>query len=198
MLNLYIVRHGQTKWNTERRFQGWLDSPLTENGILRAQELRLKLEPIKFDACISSPSGRAVKTLALIVDLEPHLQSVDDRIKEIMLGNWQGMTHEEIETLYPEQLDLFYNNPESFKLHDAESYQDVYDRVSSFIESLKVEFACDNEEKNVLIVTHGVTLMVFQLIFDNADISELTRYSVANNAQIHHYRYSEEAFICVV
>ncbi len=59
MINLYVVRHGQTKWNVERRFQGWLDSPLTENGVKCAADLRDQLSHIQFDACYASTSPRA-------------------------------------------------------------------------------------------------------------------------------------------
>ena len=196
MLNFYIVRHGQTQWNTERRFQGWLDSPLTETGIQRAEALKMNLQHIDFDAYFTSPSPRASKTMALIAK-EPGVVRQDIRLREIMLGNWQGMTHDDIEVLYPEQLALFYNQPELFELHEAETYHDVHARVVSFIESIKAEFDRENEEKNILIVTHGVTLMVFQLIFDGAEVSELTRYSVAKNAQVHHYHYENGMFTCI-
>lgn len=193
MLNLYLVRHGQTEWNIERRFQGWLDSPLTHQGVLCALELKEKIRPIKFDRFISSPSERAVKTLELILPDDGATFELDDRLREINLGPWQGLTHEAIEALYPEQLQMFYMKPEAFILQHAESYFDVYHRIDAFVNDL-IEQYKTKKNQNVLIVTHGIALMIFQLIFDGANLTELPRYSVSNNATLHHYCYNEGQF----
>ncbi|HSN66137.1 MAG TPA: histidine phosphatase family protein, partial [Fusibacter sp.] len=136
MINLYVVRHGQTKWNVERRFQGWLDSPLTENGVKCAADLRDQLSHIAFDACYASTSPRAYKTLELILSKNTSDYRTDDRLKEIRLGAWQGMTHSQIEDKYPVELELFYDDPESFNLEEAETFPEVYSRVKSFIDDV--------------------------------------------------------------
>lgn len=194
MLNFYIVRHGQTEWNIERRFQGWLDSPLTEHGVESALELKAHLEDYKFHHCYTSPSQRAARTMGLV--LSDHHQSfkTDERLREINLGPWQGMKHEEIEMEFPEQLEIFYNHPEIFWLTDAETYHDVYDRVKSFLNEQIESYKEHNRDHNILIMTHGVTLMVFQLIFDGKPVSELKNYSVAKNTQVHHYVFMDEGF----
>ncbi|HAS73400.1 MAG TPA: histidine phosphatase family protein [Clostridiales bacterium UBA8960] len=194
MLNIYLVRHGQTEWNIERRFQGWLDSPLTKQGVECAQLLKEKIAPIKFDRFITSPSNRAVKTMELILPAEDKCFDLDDRLREINLGPWQGMTHEAIEALYPEQLKMFYMNPEAFNLQHAETYFDVYDRIRKFIDELVSRHETGIKSSNILIVTHGIALMIFQLIFDGLSLSELPRYSVSNNATLHHYCYNEGMF----
>lgn len=194
MLNLYIVRHGQTIWNTERRFQGWLDSPLTPHGVECALILKEKLAPLDFHVRISSPSPRAEKTMQLIISDE-EAYHLDPRLREIRLGVWQGMTHEEIEVIYPEYLEMFYNRPEKFLMPDSESYFDVHARVKAFLQELVDTYHNADEETNVLIVTHGVTLMIFKLIFDNMPVSELGRYSVSKNVQVHHYQYVSDHFI---
>lgn len=187
MLNIYLVRHGQTEWNIERRFQGWLDSPLTEQGVAVARELGEKIAHINFNRCISSTSERALKTMSLILPSEMKVFETDPRLREICLGPWQGLTHEVIEELYPEQLKQFYMSPELFKLQDAETYYDVMKRIEDFLVSI-TEMANDDESSyNILIVTHGITLMLFQLIFDGNPLSELPRYSVTGNASVHHY-----------
>ncbi len=200
MINLYVVRHGQTKWNVERRFQGWLDSPLTENGVKCAAQLRDQLSHIHFDACYASTSPRAYKTLELILSSNSSDYQTDDRLKEIRLGAWQGMTHTQIEDKYPVELELFYDDPEGFNLEEAETFPEVYSRVKSFIDEVindhemkKLEIP-DYEPSNILIVTHGVTLKLAQLIFDGAPLGELVNYNVANNAQVHHYQYTKGAF----
>lgn len=186
MLHLYLIRHGQTEWNTQRRFQGWLDSPLTQLGIDAALSLKEELKDILFDTYMSSPSPRAYKTLSLVSNASEDVLKTDSRLREIMLGSWQGMTHDEIETLYPEHIAMFYDEPEKFAFSNAETFYDVYDRVKSFISDLEALDVAD-EEKNILVVTHGVTLMVFQLIFNGESVADLNRYRVAGNVEVHKY-----------
>lgn len=187
MLHLYLIRHGQTLWNTQRRFQGWLDSPLTENGVEAAIKLKDELKSVSFHEYISSPSPRAYNTLKLVSDMPDEALKTDDRIREIMLGSWQGMTHDEIEDLYPEHIAMFYVEPEKFLFSHAETFYDVYDRVKSFIHDLEAK--ADETDKNVLVVTHGVTLMIFQLIFNGDEVKDLNRYRVAGNVEVHRYDF---------
>jgi len=190
MINLYVVRHSQTVWNVERRFQGWLDSPLTESGEKCATDLRNQLSHIHFDACYASTSPRAYKTLELILPNKKDDYRMDERLLEIRLGAWQGMTHTQIEDKYPVELELFYDDPANFNLEEAETFNEVYSRVKSFIDDV----VANQETSNVLIVTHGVTLKLAQLIFDGAPLGDLVNYNVAHNAQVHHYQYKEGTF----
>jgi broad specificity phosphatase PhoE len=66
MIKLYITRHGETIWNTEKRMQGWLDSNLTENGKKNAEALGERLKDIEFEAIYSSPSQRTKTTTELV------------------------------------------------------------------------------------------------------------------------------------
>lgn len=196
MLNLYIVRHGQTEWNVERRFQGWLNSPLTEQGVQSAKELAPILKKINLHRKYVSPSDRAVQTMTYALEGDTHDVVLDERIREIGLGPWQGLKHEQVEALYPEQVEAFYNQPESFELQDAETYYDIENRVKAFLKDLVEDYMHQEmvDDYNVLIVTHGVTLMMFQLIFDQMPISEISRYSVSKNTQLHHYVYEEGVY----
>ena len=76
---IYVVRHGQTDWNLEGRFQGRIDIPLNEKGKSQAKKTKEKLEGIKFDKVFSSPLKRALETAKIITD-EPI--DIDDRIIE--------------------------------------------------------------------------------------------------------------------
>ena len=199
MLNLYITRHGQTEWNIQRRFQGWLDSPLTEQGVQSAIELGHLIHNISFDEKYASSSLRASRTLALALGNASQDCILDDRIKEIQLGPWQGMTHESVEALYPEQIEAFYNAPEQFNLQGAETYFDVYQRVKAFLDELIQKYHQEialglNRDKNIFIVMHGISLMILQLIMDQRAVSEISQYSVSKNTQIHHYQFNEGQF----
>ncbi|MBS5823829.1 MAG: histidine phosphatase family protein, partial [Clostridium argentinense] len=89
-MRLYITRHGQTKWNTEKRMQGFKNSDLTEKGINNAKKLGKALENIEFSRVYSSPLGRTMDTSKYILG-DRNIEIVTaDYLKEINLGTWGG------------------------------------------------------------------------------------------------------------
>jgi len=105
---LYLTRHGQTEWNVENRFQGWSDSPLTEKGIRQAKDLAKRLRGISFDAIYSSPAGRALQTAEILRDgREIEIREHPD-LREMGLGDWEGMRSEEIEARFPADFARFW------------------------------------------------------------------------------------------
>ena len=93
---IYVVRHGQTDWNLEGRFQGRIDIPLNEKGKSQAKKTKEKLEGIKFDKVFSSPLKRALETAKIITD-EPI--DIDDRIIERCNGQLEGKLKTECENM---------------------------------------------------------------------------------------------------
>ena len=82
-MKLYITRHGKTEWNTIGKLQGWLDSPLTDEGIERARKLSTRLEGVDFDHIYSSPQKRALHT-AEILNLEDIEITILDELMELV------------------------------------------------------------------------------------------------------------------
>ena len=108
---LYIVRHGQTKWNVQKRLQGASDTDLNENGIALAKVTGEALKEVPFSCCFTSPLKRARETAELVLGERKNLVPVypDDRIREISFGVWEGQDS----TLLPqEMLDNFFHHPE--------------------------------------------------------------------------------------
>lgn len=184
MIEYYIVRHGQTQWNVEGRLQGHLDSPLTDEGIASAHRLKETLKHMTFDAVYSSPSRRAVKTAQIATALDNLV--LDERLMEIQLGDWQGVRLQDIQVSYPEQYHAFFNDPTRFYKADAESFKDVLKRVHSFLTDANCEHFQQGKVKRILIMTHGVTLMVFVNLFLN---QPLTKLWVEQNANLNGFRY---------
>jgi probable phosphoglycerate mutase len=81
--NLYITRHGQTEWNVQGRLQGHLDSPLTELGVIQAEQLADSLVNVEFDVIYSSPSLRTVRTADMIRGERPIDITIEDKLREI-------------------------------------------------------------------------------------------------------------------
>jgi len=126
-MEIYFVRHGQTIWNVEKRFQGLSDSPLTELGITQAKLLGKKLKDIKFDKFYSTSLKRANDTANYIKgDRDQEVEIFDDFI-EISMGDMEGMGHEEFKKLYPVQLKNFFFNQIEYdpREYNGESFLEV-------------------------------------------------------------------------
>ena len=155
---IYLMRHGQTVWNKAGRLQGWLDSPLTEQGIQDAQAQGRLLQPLLERhpqmPIYSSPQGRALRTARLALGPSPREIHQDDRLREISAGSWNGKTLVDIEETWPA---LFESASNAFELMfyapDGEGAQAVETRLLSFLGDLKGPTA---------IFTHGATMSMLR------------------------------------
>jgi probable phosphoglycerate mutase len=156
VLNLYITRHGETQWNSENRLQGWKDSELTDNGKRNAVALGERLHQIDFTAIYSSPLERAINTAKLIRSDRIIPIQLEESLKEINFGDWEGKVKEEIELHSKQEFFDFWNAPHLYnhEPHNGESLADLKRRVEQVINNI----IADNKDGNVLIVTHGVTI----------------------------------------
>ena len=99
-MEIYFVRHGQTIWNVEKRFQGLSDSPLTELGITQAKLLGEKLKDIKFDKFYSTSLKRAYDTANYIKGNRKQKVEIFDDFVEISMGDMEGIKQEDFKKLY--------------------------------------------------------------------------------------------------
>lgn len=182
MITWYLARHGQTKWNVEGRLQGWLDSPLTEKGEEGAQQLGALLALETFHHIFVSPSKRAVQTLVLALGENRVQNRVEDlRLREICLGDWQGMYAKDIMAKDQALYELFLSNALTFSKKGAESYQDLYHRVDAFVSEVESKFK-EGTPCNILVITHGITLMCLEARLSGNGIEAITQLRVAPNA----------------
>ncbi len=105
-MTILLVRHGETEWNRQRRNQGRLDSPLTEHGRAQAAAIGALLAELPEAAgatIVASPLGRARHTAEIIRAKLPHARAllIDERLRELTLGAWDGLTYREIEAIEP-------------------------------------------------------------------------------------------------
>lgn len=99
-LRILLVRHGQSEWNAQGRWQGQADSPLTELGRDQARLAAHRLEDI--DAVVASDLQRAVQTAFIVANhLQVAVAHMDQRLRERHAGPWQGLTHADIERTWP-------------------------------------------------------------------------------------------------
>ena len=107
---LVLVRHGETNWNRERRFQGHADTPLNEAGREQARRLAEILRNERLTAVYTSPLRRATETASIVahpLGLEPvELEA----LREIDVGDWEGLTVDEVRTRFPERVDVAWHS----------------------------------------------------------------------------------------
>ncbi|HEX4830394.1 MAG TPA: histidine phosphatase family protein [Trebonia sp.] len=120
---LVLLRHGQTTWNLEARFQGHTDIPLDEAGLAQAGRAGRMLAALRPDAIVTSDLGRAISTAQPLARLTGLVTSIDKDLRERSGGLWEGLTDEEIRTRYPSEFKT-WDPPE------GESKQAVADRVA--------------------------------------------------------------------
>jgi len=151
---IYLLRHGQTVWNAEGRYQGQLNSPLTQKGEAQAEangEKLLKyLKSIDEFAFYSSPLGRASSTAKIIADVigfDKENIIFDKRIQEVSYGIFEGKTKEYCKSELKEQFESREADKWSYTLEGGESYETVSIRVKEWLSTL------DNN-KPIVMVAH--------------------------------------------
>jgi broad specificity phosphatase PhoE len=100
MTTILLVRHGETDWNREGRFQGWADPPLNHAGRAQARELAERLEATPFAAVYTSDLRRARETAALVAERHGVAVVTEPGLREIDVGSWSGLTRAEIQERY--------------------------------------------------------------------------------------------------
>ncbi len=179
-MNLYFVRHGQTNYNIEGRIQGGMDIPLNEKGIEQAKALAITCakSPFEFDGIFSSPKVRAIQTAEIIARELNGKYQVLEGIQEINLGDWQGLTWDEVRERYPESYEVWYHERRYSKSSQGESYQDMLNRVVSALEQV-LHIGYDN----VLIVTHSAVIMCLCCLVNHVPFESMMQYK-PDNGQI--------------
>jgi broad specificity phosphatase PhoE len=136
---IYLLRHGETEWNVAGRFQGRLDSPLTDRGIAQAEACGRLLSATsgKVDAMFASPLGRTRQTDSIIrlFGSYPDTQW-ESRLEEVSVGSWDGLTHVDIDACWPGLLDGTTPFNWFFRSPDGESYDAATARVSAWLHDL--------------------------------------------------------------
>ncbi|RLQ90029.1 histidine phosphatase family protein [Planomicrobium sp. Y74] len=169
MLTLYITRHGETEWNLEKRMQGWGDSPLTEKGKKNALELGGRLKDTEFEAVYASPSLRAFSTAQAICAERKLEIKVDDKLREINVGEWEGKEHVYINENYPEEYFSFWNTPHLYTSATGENFSELQERALEAVHAIREH----HREGNILIVTHSIIIKALLVFFKKLPLEDL-------------------------
>lgn len=164
MKTIYIVRHGETDWNRQGRYQGTTDVPLNQVGRDQAKACARALEEVHFDRVVSSPLERAFVTAQTICHKRELDIQVDDRLKEFNFGHWETKQVDEIEALWPSMIHSMYQEPANIRIPGGETFKDLQVRAWAGLKD-QIDRAEDGE--TILVTAHGVTnRMLICKLFD--------------------------------
>ncbi len=182
---LYLVRHGQTLWNAEGRFQGRSEVPLSREGrrqaLGNAQNLRVHLERLGQSPpaieIVSSPLSRCMETMGIMASelgIEEGQCRIDPRLIEAGFGRWEGLTTHEVKARFPEErrrrkTDRWHFAPEGGTSHAAMARD-----MSSLLQSLP-------ENRPVLLVSHSGNLRVMFAMLQGIGKDEAMRIAVPHD-----------------
>lgn len=169
-MKIYLMRHGTTVWNEQRRTQGQVNNRLSRAGILQSKEIANKIKDVKIDHIFCSPLLRAVQT-ANIINMHHKCRIIkDDRITDINQGIFTGRY---FDSLTADELVL---KKERAKECGMESLQELYTRVESFFKEIVEKY----DSKTVLIVAHSGVISFMEKIIGKINF-DLSIYDTPTN-----------------
>ncbi len=183
-LRLLLVRHGETEWNRQGRFQGRIDVPLNETGRKQARQVAEFLRQVPIDFAISSSMSRPRETAELILQHHPAISlQVLDGLREISHGDWEGKLEAEIEHHFPGELYRWREHPTEVQMPQGENLVQVWERAIAAWESL-VESAKANpaQPKIGLVVGHDATNKVILCHIAGAGPEQFWSFKQGNGA----------------
>ena len=156
MTRLYLIRHGETIWNSEIRIQGQRDIPLSDLGREQAGSLARRLGATAIDAAYSSDLQRAAETAAIILGARGLAAELWPELREASFGLWEGLTYEEVTLAFPAEQAARRERPAEVAPPRGEPLPDMLRRVQQVVARILQE----HPEQNVLVVSHGGPLRV--------------------------------------
>lgn len=150
---LILIRHGETEWNREGRLQGAQDIPLNALGRTQAAEAAERLKALAPDFAafdyVASPMERARETMDILrgqLQLEPGAYRIDERLRELTFGDWEGFTWREVRKSEREQAQMRERDKWGFVPPGGESYRMLAERIRPVLEEM---------QRETVIVSHG-------------------------------------------
>jgi broad specificity phosphatase PhoE len=152
---LLLVRHGETDWNRQKRFQGQIDVPLNDQGRVQAEQAGAFLASVPLTGAVSSPMLRPKQTAEVILQQHPGLTlELNEDLREIGHGLWEGKLEAEIEQGYPGLLAQWQSAPETVQMPEGENLRQVWERAIAAWNTIVANAAQANPTGITLVVAH--------------------------------------------
>ncbi|SMD06055.1 alpha-ribazole phosphatase [Sporomusa malonica] len=154
MTRLIVVRHGQTLWNLERKYQGHSDIALNDKGLRQAEAVAARLSEETIDAVYASDLSRAFKTAECIAAKHGLKVNLVPELREIKFGDWEGLTYEQISDRWPGLLGKLWTTPDELEIPGGETFHQLKERAYAAIKKI----VDAHPEQTVIVVAHGGTI----------------------------------------
>ncbi|NLK21746.1 MAG: histidine phosphatase family protein [Epulopiscium sp.] len=178
MLRLFLIRHGETEWNSLNKYQGTRDIPLSCTGIKQAKLLADRMKNYKIDAVFSSNLLRAYETAENISKTGNIPLGIIPQLREINFGEWEGHTTGELKKLYGEDYERFLIQPHKYNFPGEGSMQAVQARMKKAIEIITDKHC----RGNIAVVSHGGVLKILILTLLNMDLGFYKSFWLGNTS----------------
>lgn len=175
-MRLVLIRHGETDWNVEGRYQGQEDPPLNEAGITQSHHLANELNNVGLEVLFSSPLKRSLQTAKIISD---HLNIpliLEPRFMEIHQGKWQKHLRSEIEDRYPDLFHKWENEPWEVRPPNGETLNQVLNRVYPALD----EIIERHLNQTVGIVSHRIPIALIKMRYQRIDENIVRKLQLPN------------------
>jgi len=185
MALLVLIRHGESQWNLENRFTGWVDVPLTEKGREEARRAGEKIRDIRFDQAYTSVLQRAIETLRIVLDVigQPQLPvTYDAALNERHYGDLQGLNKAETARTYGAEQVHIWRRSYDVAPPNGESLKDTAERTLPYFRAHIVPDL--RAGKNVLVSAHGNSLRSIVMSLDNLSKEQVLDLNLATGVPI--------------
>jgi 2,3-bisphosphoglycerate-dependent phosphoglycerate mutase len=184
MAKLVLVRHGQSIWNLQNRFTGWIDVPLTEKGKEEAYKAGELLKDIRFEVAYTSMLTRAQETLRIILETIGLLIPVikDEALNERHYGALQGLNKDRAREKWGKEIVHLWRRSFDIPPPEGESLKDTAARTIPFLERAIMGDILDG--RNVLVVAHGNSLRSIVMFLENLGPDEIIKVEIPTGTPI--------------
>lgn len=173
---VWLLRHGETEWNVQRRLQGHNDSPLTELGLASARAVARRLLNAEPNVIYTSDLGRAHRTAEEIAGATQVPVRTELRLREKNNGIFEGLTQEEIAAQFPDEYARYKTRPVDYAPPGGESTLELRDRACGTL----AELATLHPGGRIVVVTHGGIISVFLRDLLGMPLNQQRRFEVDN------------------
>ena len=195
-MEIFIVRHGETVWNKEKRLQGSTDIELNDNGRELARITGEALKGVRIDKIYSSPLKRAYDTACLIKGDRDIPVIKDDRIKELCFGNLEGQVVSDMESDPNSHFQNFFDAPHKYIPDErGESLEELCKRTADFMENVIIPQAEACER--IIIVGHGAMNKAIMCYVKQHGIDQFWSGGLQKNCNVIIVDYSDEKFTVI-
>jgi len=179
MARLVLLRHGESQWNLENRFTGWVDVPLSAKGVEEAKQAGEKLRGITFDRAFSSVLARANETLRIVLEVLGQTSipiEKDKALNERMYGDLQGLNKAETAEKYGDAQVKIWRRSYDVKPPGGESLKDTAERALPYYQKMIKPHLVKGE--TIIIAAHGNSLRALVMELDQLSKEEVLELNI--------------------